>query len=125
MARDSTDEGFRVTDRRGRSEPPDAAVPPPPPRATDEPEPGPAAADLTSLFVMFATSALIALGESPDPVTGRVRKDLAQAREAIDLLILLRTKTEGNRTSEEERVLSQLLYDLQMRFVHTTKEGTS
>jgi hypothetical protein len=129
MARDPSDEGFKVTDRRGRSQPADRAVPDLAPRSDDEPRPASApagvAADLTGLFVMFATSALIAMGESPDPVTGRVQKNLAEAREAIDLLILLRTKTEGKRTPEEDQVLSQLLYDLQMRFVHATKGETS
>jgi hypothetical protein len=128
MARDSADEGFKVTDRRGRSEPADAEVATPPPRADDRPTlhpPSAGAADLTGLFVMFATSALIAMGESPDPVTGRVEKNLAQAREAIELLMLLRAKTEGNRTTQEDEVLSQLLYDLQLRFVRAKKAAPS
>ncbi|PYM04944.1 MAG: DUF1844 domain-containing protein [Candidatus Rokuibacteriota bacterium] len=69
---------------------------------------------------MLATSALVALGESPDPLTGRVQKDLAQASEAIDILVLLREKTQGNRTPEESDLLEQIIYDLQLRFVRAT-----
>jgi hypothetical protein len=67
--------------------------------------------------MMFASSALIALGEAPDPATGERAQDLEQAREAIDLLLLLRDKTEGNRSPEESRLLEHLLYDLQMRYL--------
>jgi hypothetical protein len=125
MPADSPEEGFRVTDRRRRSDDvgretasaaPSEPLPPPPP------EP---ARDLTGLFVMFASSALIAMGESPDPLTGRTETDLTQAAEAIDTLMLLREKTEGNRTPEEDQLLGQVLYDLQLRFVRATKAAPS
>ena len=50
----------------------------------------------------------------------RVQKDLAQASEAIDILVLLREKTQGNRTPEESDLLEQIIYDLQLRFVRAT-----
>jgi len=40
-----------------------------------------------------------------------------------DLLILLREKTEGNRSHEENRILEEVLYDLQLRYVHATKKS--
>ena len=49
-------------------------------------------------------------------MTRGVRKDLGQAQYLIDLLLLLREKTEGNRTPEETRLLSEVLHDLQVRF---------
>ena len=52
-----------------------------------------------------------------DPATGERQVDLAQAREAVDLLLLLRDKTEGNRTEQETRFLEDVLHDLEMRFV--------
>ena len=70
---------------------------------------------------MFASSALINLGEAPDPASGERQVDLDQAKEAIDLLLLLREKTEGNRTEHESRLLEQILYDVQMRFVQAAK----
>lgn len=71
--------------------------------------------------MMLATEAVIALGEAPDPATGQHQLELPHAAEVIDLLLLLRDKTEGNRTAEETQVLDELLYDLQVRYVRATK----
>jgi Domain of unknown function (DUF1844) len=72
---------------------------------------------------MLATSAAVALGESPDPLTSEVHHDLPQAAELIDVLLLLREKTEGHRTHEESQVLDEVLYDLQLRYVAATKRS--
>ena len=124
------EESFKVTDRRGRPREvvaPEAAIPvsAEAPQSTPEAAGRPARAahsedaalSLQGLFAMLATSALIGLGEAPDPATGEHRGDLEQAREAIDILLLLRTKTEGNRTELETRLLEEILYDLQLRFL--------
>jgi len=73
--------------------------------------------------MMIARSALINLGEAADPVTRERRVDLEQAREAIDVLLLLRDKTSGNRTEQESRLLEEIVYDLQMRFVRAAEAG--
>ncbi len=120
MAPDYSDEGFKVIDRRRRMDADAgsaAASPVPEGRTRAEPDP---ARSLAGLFVMFASSALIALGESPDPLTGQVQTNLAQASKAIDILTLLREKTDGNRTPEETQLLEQIVYDLQLRFVRAT-----
>ena len=124
------EESFKVTDRRGRgreADPPEPATPPAPetPRAPDDPRDAPSGfagasssqPDLSALFVMLASSALVNLGEGEDPATGERYVDIDQAREAIDLLEVLRDKTAGNRTDAESRLLEQILYDLRMRFV--------
>jgi len=127
------EESFKVTDRRGRSrdaepasssEPGIAATPSPVHDRAGGPSASPISEvkpDLQELFVMFADSAMINLGEAPDPATGERHLDLNQAREAIDLLLLLRDKTAGNRTEPESRLLEQLLYGLQMRYVEATR----
>jgi hypothetical protein len=79
--------------------------------------------DLRGVFVMFASSALIALGAAPDPMTGQRSIDVDQAQEAIETLMLLGVKTEGNRTEAETRLLEELVYDLQARFVRLTQAG--
>jgi hypothetical protein len=110
------EEGFRVTDRRRRDaaeEPPTSAVPPA----------GPAERSLTGLFMMLATEAMIALGDVPDPATGQHQRDLPQAVGVIDVLALLREKTEGNRSGDETRLLDELIYDLQLRYVRATKSS--
>ena len=130
------DEAFKVTDRRRRDDAADEGLSgprliepsPPPPRAA-APGAAPTAAaappqegpDLRGLFIMLASSALVNLGEAADPATGERVLDLEQAKEAIDLLALLRIKTEGNRTEQESRLLEEMLYDLQLRFVKAAK----
>ena len=133
------EETFKVTDRRRRDESeetPAAAAPtvlpgPAPGAPSAGPaSPGPSASppagpDLQGLFVMLATSALMNLGEAADPETGERVLDLGQAKEAIDLLSLLRLKTEGNRTDQESHLLEEILYDLQLRFVRAAKAQPS
>lgn len=126
------EESFKVTDRRGRSGEAterQSAVPPlgieGAPSATTGADHGQGAGpDLSSLFMMFASSVLIHLGEASDPMAGRAELDLPQAREGIDVLLLLREKTKGNRTQDESRLLDQILYDLQMRFVRASQRPT-
>jgi len=127
------EETFKVTDRRRRDESGEAAVEPTPPAAAAPraPSPGPASPgpapsapagpDLQGLFIMLASSALMNLGEAADPETGERVLDLGQAKEAIDLLVLLRLKTAGNRTEQESHLLEEMLYDLQLRFVRAAK----
>lgn len=71
-----------------------------------------------STFVLsLASSALVQLGEVPDPATGGVGEDLALAKHSIDILSMLREKTEGRLDAEENRLLEGLLYELRMKFV--------
>jgi hypothetical protein len=125
------EETFKVTDRRGRAREVDAPEARPSPGGAAPAGSAPSAApgdrrpDLQEVFVMFATSALVSLGEGADPVTGERQVDLEQARQAIDLLLLLRDKTSGNRTGQEDRLLEELVYDLQMRFVRVAEARRS
>jgi len=70
---------------------------------------------LASLLVGLATSALIHLGESPE--AGPEPPDLPAAKQAIDLMGVLKAKTRGNLESEEETLLETLLYDLRLKYV--------
>ncbi len=127
---------FRVTDRRRRDDdapeaPAPSAQPDPAPPIQGSPAPSPGSPpppdapaggpDLQGLFIMLASSALVNLGEAADPATGERIMDLEQARDAVDLLVMLRTKTEGNRTPQESHLLEEILYDLQVRFVRAAK----
>lgn len=125
MPKEPEEQGFTFIDRRGsRGEPAPKPAPPPSAAGSERSGPVPTSAfetspepDLTGLFLMLASSALVHLGEAPDPMTGAPRRDLAQARLTIDLLGLLRDKTEGHRTEEESQLLDELLYNLQIQFI--------
>ncbi|MBI1963878.1 MAG: DUF1844 domain-containing protein [Candidatus Rokubacteria bacterium] len=130
MVPDVPEEGFRVTDRRrhdsevearpvaAEARPAPAAPPPPRPAQPQAPE-----RSLAGLFMMLASSAVVSMGEVADPVTGQRHDDLDQAAEIIDVLVLLREKTEGHRSAEESQVLDELVYDLQVRFVNARKRA--
>jgi len=71
-----------------------------------------------SAFVLgLASSALIHLGVHQNPETGSIVIDLTLARQSIDVLAMLREKTRGNLSAEEEQLFSSVLSDLKMRFV--------
>lgn len=71
-----------------------------------------------SAFVLgLASSALIHLGAQQNPETGSVDIDLVLARQSIDVLAMLREKTRGNLSSDEEQLFNSVLADLRLRFV--------
>jgi len=136
------EESFKVTDRRGRADTSPGPTAPRTPEARSSVDRGadPAApssapseashhgergSELIGLFMMFASSALVSLGAVPDPENDERRVDLGQAKVAIDVLLMLREKTRGNRSEQESRVLEDILYDLQMRFVRTSPGPSS
>jgi len=74
--------------------------------------------DFNAFVLSLGSSALIHLGEAPEPTTGKTQEpDLILAQESIDLLALLEEKTKGNLTADESRFLQTMLYDLRMRFI--------
>ncbi len=78
----------------------------------------PRSIDFGTFLLSLGSSALIHLGEAPDPTSGEKQPvDLALAQQSIDLLALLQEKTRGNLTGDETRFLETLLYDLRMKFV--------
>ena len=69
-------------------------------------------------FVMIqAQQAAFALGKIPHPTTGETSINLEAARVFIDHLELIREKTRGNLSKEEETILNKILSELQMTFV--------
>jgi hypothetical protein len=70
-----------------------------------------------NFMLSLSTSALIQLGEIPDPITKQPVKELTLAKQTIDLIGMLQEKTKGNLTPEEEKMLEYILYDLRMRYV--------
>ncbi len=74
-------------------------------------------ATFSLLIMSIASNAMMALGLSPDPSTGKYEKDKNLARFNIDLLLILRDKTKGNLNSEESGLIEHILQDLQLKFV--------
>jgi hypothetical protein len=77
-------------------------------------------AGLLDLVNLIAMQAAIGLGGAKSPDGTTIPANPEVARYHIDLLEVLEKKTEGNLTAEEKRVLSSVLYELRMQFVHVT-----
>lgn len=70
------------------------------------------------LFISgLAMEALMALGDMAHPVTRKTSLNLTQAKYLIDVLGILQEKTKGNLNAEEERLVSDALYQLRMRYL--------
>ncbi len=70
-----------------------------------------------NLIFSLSTSVLIQLGEIQDPVSQGSAKNLPLAKQTIDLIGMLKEKTKGNLSSDEEKAVESILYDLKMRYV--------
>jgi len=82
--------------------------------------------ELTQRFiefvVMHAQNAALFLGQIPNPKTGQGEVNLDLARMFIDQLAMIQEKTRGNLTTEEAKVLSNALSNLQMAYVEVARE---
>jgi hypothetical protein len=72
-----------------------------------------------STFVLsLSSSAMVALGEAPDPSTGQVDFQPHLAKQVIDILGMLQQKTEKGLSDEEKKLLCEMLYTLRMKYVN-------
>jgi len=75
----------------------------------------------STIVFSLSSSALLHLGEIPDPVTNQLERNLSLAKQTIDILGMLKTKTEGNLDQEEADLLKNLLYELRMKYITAVK----
>jgi hypothetical protein len=78
--------------------------------------------DFSTFIMSLTSSAFYHLGDIADPETGKTETNLPAVQQTIDMLIMLREKTQGNLTEEEAKLLEQLIYELQMKFVAKSKK---
>jgi hypothetical protein len=69
------------------------------------------------LVSMFQAAALQQMGKMKNPVTDKIERNMEQAQLSIDLIDMLKEKTKGNRSSDEEKFLSSVLQDLKLNYV--------
>ncbi len=78
--------------------------------------------DFSTFIMSLTSSAFYHLGDIADPETGKTETNLPAVQQTIDMLIMLSEKTQGNLNEEEKKLLEQLVYELQMKFVAKTKK---
>jgi hypothetical protein len=132
---------FKVSDRRHFTVEGEAREDAPEERQEPEPQPEPASAsqaassakdspkspetapgsrhdvDFGSFIISMAAQAGALLEGIPESEGGPAKPDLEGARSIISVLEMLRDKTQGRRTPEEDRIVEAVLYELRMGYV--------
>jgi hypothetical protein len=78
---------------------------------------------LFRLIATFEAAAMQQLGKIANPITGDVEVSLEGAADAIEMLDMVRRKTEGNLNEDERRFLDHALYQLRMNYVDVANAG--
>lgn len=73
--------------------------------------------NFASFIFSLSTTAMYHFGDFPDPVTKEAKRNLPAAKQTIDILSILKAKTQGNLDENEKQLLEGILYELRMRFV--------
>ena len=90
--------------------------------SSEEEQAEPFQVDFSTFIMSLTSSAFYHLGDMADPTTGKKEVNLPAVQQTIDMLIMLREKTKGNLTEDENKLLEQLIYELQVKYVAKTKK---
>jgi hypothetical protein len=77
-------------------------------------------ASFVNFLMSLASNAAASLGMMPHPATGESGVDLEVAKHWIDVLGMLRQKTNGNLAAKEDQIFEGILADLRMQYVSLT-----
>lgn len=73
------------------------------------------------LVAMFQYAAMQQMGKLPSPVSGKIERDLEQAKASIAMVEMLKNHTHGNRSDAESEFLDKVLFELRMNFVDESR----
>jgi hypothetical protein len=126
-------EGFRVTDKRSFQEDGEGRTPDVQEKedgktqdqhssekkseTSDQEKPPQPPIDFPSYILSYYTQGLVLLGEVPNPYSGKKEEDVDAAKHTIDILTMLKEKTKGNLSPDEDKLLENVLYELRMKFM--------
>lgn len=80
--------------------------------------------DFSGFVLGLGQMALVHLGAIPELHSGKIEKDLAQARHTIDILDMLQEKTKGNLEPGEEKLIQGLENELKLKYVKALKSSS-
>ncbi|MBN1546108.1 MAG: DUF1844 domain-containing protein [Syntrophaceae bacterium] len=75
------------------------------------------AVDFIGFILSLSTTAMYHFGDIPDPYTQKKEKNLAAAKQTIEILNIIYEKTRGNLDEQEKQILEEALYELRMRYI--------
>ena len=86
---------------------------------------GNAGSEYEPSFSIFLTSlgmqAMIFLGEMPNPVNNETKVELNRAKYMIDTIAMIKEKTQGNLSAEEQKLIDDILYGLRLKYAEKNK----
>jgi len=74
-----------------------------------------------TFILSLAGSVQIHLGLAPNPADNKTEKNLPAAKQTIDLLDILKEKTKGNLTKDENELFEHVLFELRMKYMELSK----
>ena len=80
--------------------------------------------DFATFIMSLASAAYCSMGLAPNPLTKKVEKNLTSAKQQINLLEMLKEKTKGNLSKDEDNTLEAMLYQLHMMYVKCVETGS-
>lgn len=74
--------------------------------------------DFVTFILSLSSSAILHLGLTENPYSRKIERDLPMAKQTIDIIAMLKDKTRGNLSEEEENLVCNLLTDLRLKYVN-------
>lgn len=78
-----------------------------------------------NLVIMLASACWQQLGKVPNPVNGKTEVELQNAQVTIDMIDMLKMKTKGNLSKEEEQLINTTLDDLKLNYADEVSKSKS
>jgi hypothetical protein len=78
--------------------------------------------DFSTFIFSLSSSAILHLGLMENPYTKTIDKNLLLAKQTIDIISMLKDKTKGNLSDEEENLITNLLTELRFKYVNEVKK---
>ena len=69
------------------------------------------------LLYIFHASAMQGLGKIKNPVTGKIEKNMDQAKQSISMIEMIKEKTHNNLSHDLNSALESFLTELRMNYV--------
>jgi len=80
--------------------------------------------DFSAFILSLNASSLIHLGEIHDPELRERSVNIPAAKHTIEILEIIKDKTNGNLDEDEAKLLNDIIYTLRLKYVqHTSTEG--
>ena len=76
-----------------------------------------------SIILSLSQAAMQHMGKITNPLTGKIDRNLEQAKVTVDMLEMLKEKTKGNLVKDEEKLIGETLATLQLNYVDEAKKG--